>query len=239
MLPYQPKEDASLPFKESAFWLGITLGGTGLFFWIEDEHLIPAIIITFVGVIGVAYSIWSHHHPDGKTVPLWAVLMFITWAFIGYDLYSRTNSHRIPEFDSPQSTMVEGYGLDTPSSCFLTVDGRALASLRGHYKLAVGCFIYDGNEDILDAPNVQVGNLYDITDGTVYLRATWGDQFNAYRIQHHARGIDVALLAIPNGVQPTQFDTLREARSLGVRIPSLSIALAGQLVPNPSPQVRR
>jgi hypothetical protein len=65
---------------------------------------------------------------------------------------------------------------------------------------------------------------YDIKVGSIGIRAAYQPYFNDYRNQIHAVGIDVALLNVPVGVQPAQFTTLRQARAMGVKIPSLVIA---------------
>lgn len=153
-----------------------------------------------------------------------AALTLLTWLAIVYGpQYWHRGGQHIVEFDSPQAgPVIVEYGLD-PISCFQEVRSTEYLSMEGKYKLATACFIYDGSVPILDAPSVQVSNLYDIINGNVTMRILFGDAFNRYRAEHHASGIDIALLLVPNGVSPSQFSTLRQARALGVLIPFLSI----------------
>jgi hypothetical protein len=94
-----------------------------------------------------------------------------------------------------------------------------------NYKLAIGCFIFDGTTDILDAPEVQVSALYDIKDGDVTCRTNYSETFLKYYEQKQSKGIMVAVFAVPNGVQTSSFTTLRQARAFGVKIPDIRIAV--------------
>jgi hypothetical protein len=122
--------------------------------------------------------------------------------------------------------MIIGWGQDTPTSCYEDVNGHAFLSRRAAYKLAIGCFVYDGKQDVLDAPYLQVSNLYDIRDATVTIRSIYQEYFRGYMEQMHAIGIEVALLNVPEGVTPNQFMTLRQARAVGVKIVHITLAKA-------------
>jgi len=168
--------------------------------------------------------------------PMFAMMILaaVNLGGIGYREYQKHRSFP-PEFDDPNNLpLMTGYGLDTPSSCFANLQSKILLAHRSDYKVAIGCFLWDGTVDRLDAPNVQVSNLYDIVDGETALRVTWGEVFNKYRQEQHAVGIIVAVFIVPNGVSITQFTTLRQARALGVRIPSAGIAKSFQPVPAPA-----
>ena len=123
--------------------------------------------------------------------------------------------------------MIQGYGTGIagdPNSCFLLVNPKALLPYKKDYKVSIACFVYDGTMNVLDAPNLQVGNLYDINEAdSAYLKEVWGDSFNEYRKQHGTSATWIALLVVPNGVQTSQFTTLRQARSFGARIPAVQI----------------
>jgi len=159
--------------------------------------------------------------------PVYAVVgvVFLTWAVVGYDFYDRTHPPLL-EFDVPHDTLIAGWEQGV-NSCSLAVNEQHLLLLRNDYKLAVACFIYNGQGDILDAPNVEVGALYDIREGQSTLTAGWSQGFIQYRVQQGAAGSFVALLIIPKNVQTFQFTTLRQARALGVRIPSVNLAKHG------------
>ena len=102
---------------------------------------------------------------------------------------------------------------------------------KGH-KIAVACFVHDGTMPILDVSPLQVGKLYDVSTSEIYLKATWADSRSQYLQLNKAIGIDVALLVIPNGVETSQFTTLRQARALGVLIPEVTTAKRALEWPN-------
>jgi hypothetical protein len=120
---------------------------------------------------------------------------------------------------------VSAYGIKDSNSCYLLVNGKMLQSRRDNYKMAIGCFLYNGVQDILDAPNVQVSDLYDIKDSYTPIRLIFSDGFNQYRREKGPYGIYIALLNVPNGVSISQFTTLRQARSLKVLIPAMQAAV--------------
>jgi hypothetical protein len=163
-----------------------------------------------------------------------AMLMLFTWAAVAVDYFyvrpapgSNATQQDIPEFDAKTTAIVEGYGLDSPESCYAVVNGNALLTRQKDYKLAAACFIYDGREDLLDAPYVQFSNLYDIKDGQIRMRLQFPQYFVDYRNRMNAIGIDVSVLNVPNGVELTSFRTLRQARTAGVKILSHTQAIGG------------
>lgn len=162
----------------------------------------------------------------------WLLMLVFSLGPIGAVVYSRYVPQTLSEFDAPhEGPMVVSYGMDSPSSCYMTVHAAMFASRRSGYKLAIGCFVYGGQQDILDAPYLQVSNLYDIKDEDETIRALYAGYFVNYRNQVKAFGISIALLNVPNGVQPSSFTTLRQARALGVLIPALD---TGTVPPNPA-----
>ncbi len=219
-----------MPLREATFWVGLTVFGTGLFFcfdW-DSNRLLWAVGLTVIGAAGVVYSVWRHHQPSDRKLPLWSLLLAVTWLAIGYDFYDRQHQP-FPEFDAPQEIVYSSYGSDGPNSCYYDVYGKTFLSRYKGYKLAVGCFVWDSSVDVLDAPSLQVGNLYDISTNKIRLRATWGDSFNEYRIKKNLGGVmNLAILLVPNGVQPSQFTTLRQARAFGVHILHASTSTVGR-----------
>src|ERR1022692_1700055 len=166
---------------------------------------------------------WKRYWPT-----LITVLLFL---LIGYDIYDRhqPNDLTLMEFDVPSDDRVSmGYGQDSGQSCFMDVNGSLLRSRRSGYKLAIACFVYTGQQDILDTPYVQIGNLFDIRDGPIHVTAGFADYFKTYLAQLSAQvnmhKIDIVLLNVPNGVQTSQFTTLRQARALGVLMPAMGTA---------------
>lgn len=217
-----------MPLKDAVFWLGVTVFGVGLTTLIEGGHVLSAVSLTIIGAVAVVYSVVLHYEPQLPRLPIWVVLLAVTWCAIGYDFYDRHHTVLLPEFDSKRNApLVISYG-GSPSSCYMQVNGEAVLLNKSVYRLAIACFLYDGAEDILDAPNLQVSNLYDIKDGVVGIQQNFSESFQQYRMAQHAIGISIALLLVPDGVERNQFSTLRQARKLKVLIPSLTTAVSQQ-----------
>jgi hypothetical protein len=209
------------------------------------DHIFNA--LTGICEIAIWWMIWQDYRKDRGKPELrmpkkkWTLMIVLSLIPLGVLIYARgptssvgSNSAprgEIPEFDAQNSTIVTAWAQDSPNSCSMDVNGNALLSRQSGYKLAIACFIYDGRTDILDAPYLQVSNLYDIRMGTVSIHAGYQPYFAEYGNKMHAVGIDIALLNVPNGVQASQFTTLRQARALGVRIPALTIAKSAIVQP--------
>jgi hypothetical protein len=209
------------------------------------DHIFSA--VTGICEIAIWWMIWQDYRiARGKPelrmpTKKWVLMIALSLIPLGVLIYARgttspvesnsTPRGEIPEFDTPNSTIVTAWAQDSPNSCSMDVNGNALLSRQLGYRLAIACFIYDGRTDILDAPYLQVSNLYDIKMGTVSIHAGYQPYFMEYRNQMHAIGIDIALLNVPNGVQTGQFTTLHQARALGVKIPALTIAKSAIVQP--------
>ena len=176
-------------------------------------------------------ELWGIARPLSRNWKLWLMLLLVI-ASIGMSVYAWYSSSflgqaqkpDLPEFDEPSAGLIVGYGHDSPESCYEVVNGKPLLARQSGYKLAIGCFAYDAKEDVLDAPYVQFSNLYDIKDIVVTMRCSYQKYFIDYSERMHSVGIMVALLNVPNGVQPNQFSTLRQARTSGVKIIQISMA---------------
>ena len=199
------------------------------------DHILE--VITAICEIAIWWMIWQDYRVARGKPELrmpkrkWFLIIVLSLVPLGTMIYHRQSAASvvkpqsdIPEFDTPNSTLVHSWAQDSPNSCAMEVGGEALLSRQSDYKLAIACFIYDGKVDILDAPYIQVSNLYDIKPGSVGIHAGYQPYFVQYMNQMHAIGINIALLNVPNGVQPNQFNTLRQARALGVKIPALDVA---------------
>jgi hypothetical protein len=111
---------ATMPIKEATFWFGITLFGTGLYFVFDSEgsKMIWAILLSGIGLVIVAYSVYEYHFPGGaRKLPLWIIMLAATWLFFGYDYYDRHNQ-RFQEFVEPQEVTFLEYGQITTTSFF-------------------------------------------------------------------------------------------------------------------------
>jgi hypothetical protein len=79
-----------MPFNEALFWFGLTAFGTGLYFWVEASvKYLYSVGLTAIGALACAYSVYRHYHPEIPAVPLWVVLLLVTWSFLGYTMYFR------------------------------------------------------------------------------------------------------------------------------------------------------
>jgi hypothetical protein len=90
--------------------------------------------------------------------------------------------------------------------------------------------VWDGLGDELDAPQLQTSRLYDIHKGSLNLRAQWGTGFDDYLREKRAVGLVHVAFLVPSGIDTGQFSTLRQARSMGVKIVGGGTAILGQQV---------
>jgi len=155
----------------------------------------------------------------------WLLMLVLSLIPVGALIYHEFRYEPPSEFDAPNNALVSAWSRQG-TSCQIIVVEKSVVPLRADYKMATACLLYDGKQDILDAPYLQVGGLYDIDKygGTKTLIAGWSDFFTNYFVQKGGNGVYVALLLVPNGVEPYQFTTLRQARAIGVRIPQLDAA---------------
>lgn len=81
-----------MSIKEAAFWVLLTLLGTGLYFVFEDGselRLLGAAALLVIGLAGIIYVVYEHHNPDARlplAIWVWLLLIF-TWLFLGFVIY--------------------------------------------------------------------------------------------------------------------------------------------------------
>jgi hypothetical protein len=114
-----------MPFKEAAFWVGITIFGTGLFGVMEGGDRMPyAIALMIIGVLGTMYSVVSHYKPQMPKFPVWVILLLVTWVALGYDIYDRSQS--TGNYDTPKVQWgckpSANTGPRFETNCFATTD---------------------------------------------------------------------------------------------------------------------
>jgi hypothetical protein len=90
-----------MPWKEATFWVGITVFGTGLYFVVDHfkERTSKAILLMagalcLIGAAAVGYSIYAYYVPAVPQPPSWVGMLLLTWAFVGFDLYSKARDKR-------------------------------------------------------------------------------------------------------------------------------------------------
>jgi hypothetical protein len=173
-------------------------------------------ILKFFGV--VPPSIGQERKVTSKKRTLfWAVTLNL-FCLVGasYALYRSFMPPDLFEFDDPSHTLVVSYGLQKDLSCEVTVDTTTIWRYHDKYKVAAACFVYDGLGPILDAKPFWVGAAYDIQrDAKLKMIAKPSGPAPL-------PGTNYVVLLVPDGIDISQFHTLREARNLKVRIISLS-----------------
>src|SRR5882762_8370366 len=91
-----------MTFNEATFWIGLTVAGTGLYFWVEAKkrRRLLSIVMTIGGALAVVYSVHIHEHPNSALrPPVWIWLLAFTWLAIGYDAYDRHVWSRVAKVD--------------------------------------------------------------------------------------------------------------------------------------------
>jgi 4-amino-4-deoxy-L-arabinose transferase-like glycosyltransferase len=86
-----------MPFNEAAFWIGLTVAGTGFYFLLESfledataKRRWLSLGITAIGAVIVYYSVYIHDHPNTSIqIPTWALLFPFIWLVIAYEVYER------------------------------------------------------------------------------------------------------------------------------------------------------
>ena len=95
----------------------------------------------------------------------------------------------------------------------IKVDGQLLKRYQKNYKIMAVCFHHLKRGDVLDEDNLSKSGLYDIEPRQITMSTPWTRKF----IEEMAAGwqqTGYELLAIPPGVTPEQFGTLRQAVAL-------------------------
>ena len=86
-----------MPFNEALFWFGLTAFGTGLYFLFEATvKRLYSIGVTVIGFLACAYAEYRHYHPELPVIQLWVILLVLTWALLGYNIYTRRRNPKTP-----------------------------------------------------------------------------------------------------------------------------------------------
>jgi hypothetical protein len=113
---------------------------------------------------------------------------------------------------------VAAFGSVAPGTCTVDVEPNVIWSHRDRYRLAAGCFVYDGTVDIADAPHLQVTKAYDMTRSTLSMSLDWTDSFQQYLKGARRGEFTYVVFLLPKGVEPGNFSTIRQARAMGARV---------------------
>jgi hypothetical protein len=114
-----------------------------------------------------------------------------------------------------------------PKQSTLTVNGSLLSSLASkNYKLIGVVYHYMISGDVHDQPNISKSGLYDIVNHPITITIPWNEQFTSEMLQAQKLSDTLyavsqqhfALLAVPKGVTPNDFTTLRQAIAFGAQV---------------------
>jgi hypothetical protein len=95
---------------------------------------------------------------------------------------------------------------------FVLVDPSGLQSFAKDYKLAAVEMHWNGLQDVLDTDDLQKSATFDIAQGAIQILIPVSPTFGT------GNGDNFFLLLVPKAITTDQFQTLREAQNLGVKI---------------------
>jgi hypothetical protein len=119
----------------------------------------------------------------------------------------------VPEFDHDEEGFkyANNYG-NNATNCNLVAKGHEFLKYQGDYRLSMGCVFDNSSMDIKDE-HLFVGALFDITDSNIPMTAPllWSGTPKLGSIKFY-------ILMVPRSISIAQFNTIREARNVGVRV---------------------
>jgi hypothetical protein len=186
----------------------------------QQQFWLQLAVTALIGIIGIYYTrkqvqLQKPDNQSGAWSKFWPIILMIVLAASSWIPYI-IHPDDLPDFPDPHAPVYD-YGV-TPSECYVSVNGQRFSRYAGHYKLASGCYLYDGNGDILDAPQLQVSRTYDINNSQFRMRIPWGPGFKQYVLTKLPSHLNLVVFLMPVGIDPGQFSTLRQAKALGVRL---------------------
>lgn len=97
-----------MPFNQALFWFGLTAFGTGLYYLFEATvKRRYSIGLTVIGGLACAYTVYRDSHPEIPAIHLWVILLMLTWALLGYNIYlGRVPRLQPPPTDTPDASWV-------------------------------------------------------------------------------------------------------------------------------------
>lgn len=146
--------------------------------------------------------------PWWKTPPVIAMAVLAAISWIPYFLVHQSEELRN---DGMDHLAVTGWGGDRdlgPGYLYVMADGNHFLPYRSKYKLLSLCITWDGLSDIVDAAPLYKSYAFDIKPGPIKL----GIKPLVDKI-----GPNYALLALPIGVEPSSFSTIRQAQAMGAK----------------------
>ena len=93
-----------MPYNEAAAWVGLTVAGTGFYFFVESLFETDAsrrkqavsLLITVIGGVMVVYAVYAHEYPnDVPQIPTWVLLFPFVWVAIVFEVIERRSIRRV------------------------------------------------------------------------------------------------------------------------------------------------
>jgi hypothetical protein len=145
-------------------------------------------------------------------------LFLISLAMNLVGLFRSNNAVDIPEAGPETLTVLQWS--TWMEYCKVVANGPRFWTYRDRYKLAGGCYIWDGLGSWLDAPQLQLSKAYDIEKTEIPTLVKWSPSFKKELLAKSPASlmINYVLLMVPLGIDVGSFSTLRQAKGMGVRI---------------------
>jgi len=98
---------------------------------------------------------------------------------------------------------------------YASADGDRLVPYKTKYRVSAIAYHDYGLVDPTEIRNLSKSSLYEISTGEIYMSFKINEQFRE-EARQGARGTSYRILLVPHGVTMDQFDTLKQAKALGV-----------------------
>lgn len=191
----------------------------------QQQFWLQIAVTIVIGVIAIYYQrkqVQSLKPSNrGKWTKYWPIGFVVLLAASSWIPYIMRPDD-LPDFPDPHPPIRE-YGVKV-GECRVGVNGERFLKYAAHYKVACGCYFYDGSGDILDAPQLQTSAAYEINNSRITMRILWEPGFKQYVLAKLPGKLNLVVFLMPIGVEPDQFSTLRQAKALGVRLISAGAA---------------
>jgi hypothetical protein len=180
---------------------------------------IGCFVIALLVFLGIDSKIIASMMPSGKGTAFMAQprnklvlsLLVICGLWCSWTTYQLRQPPDIPEFDDPNQGWHIAYG-GSGSNCTGSVKGEAFAKYQADYKIALACFYADPSQDVKDI-HLYVGAVHDIAPGPIPMVVNYSPLSPGRYGQRN-----VLALLVPDNISIAQFQTVRQARLLGVKI---------------------
>jgi hypothetical protein len=217
-----------MPFKEAASWVCLTMIATASYFlfdWWGQGRIIVAVVVMLIGLVGLGYLVYQHHHPEAKlpSSGIWVWLpLVLTWCFLGYVIYvERTTvaspAEPAPAFISETRMEINKDVADRYISIIATVVGSATADKYGkNDSIFVFCLIGDSRIDPGSDNAIDRSKPFDLEQRAIEIEVPLGNE-NTQRVLKSGTAT-IYLVMVPKTVDVSNLTTLKDILSRGGRL---------------------